>query len=170
MKKRVLAILLVTMTVLAGCNTSEPTQVETKPITNTLKAVTDKVTGAVENVEEKTVEINDMTCMQKVFSEDNEAFCVFYTVRDGVKTVTGVKPSDCEDALQPEDTMPVLEFNDQWVKFNANDKTYLADIESNSEFILNEDGSLLERSCYTLLLVPEDTELPKVVEAEKEEV
>ena len=163
MKKRVLAILLVTMTVLVGCNTAEPTQVETKPLTNTLKAVTDEVTGAVENIEDKTVEINDMTCMQKVFSEDNEAFCVFYTVRDGVKTVTGVKPSDCEDALQPEDAMPVLEFNDQWVKFNANDKTYLADIESNSEFILNEDGSLLERSCYTLLSIPEDTELPEVM-------
>lgn len=168
MKKRVLAILLVTMTVLAGCNTSEPTQVETKPITNTLKAVTDEVTGAVENIEDKTVEINDMTCMQKVFSEDNEAFCVFYTVRDGVKTVTGIKPIDCEDSLQPENAIPVLAYNNQWVKFSANDKTYLADIVSNSEFELKEDGSLVGRNCYTLLSVPEDTELPEVVESETE--
>ncbi|MBQ8234716.1 MAG: hypothetical protein IJZ36_03945, partial [Bacilli bacterium] len=59
--------------------------------------------------------------------------------------------------------------NDQWVKFSANNKTYLADITSDSDFVINEDGVLV-RGCYTLLSVPEDTKLPEVNTSEISEV
>ena len=163
MKKKILVAMILAMTVLVGCNQPEAEPIQTAPITNTLKAVTEEVTGAVENVEDKTVEINEMTCMKKVFSEDNEAFCIFYTVRDGVKTVTEVRPEESENLI------PVLAYNDQWVKFSANNKTYLADITSDSDFVINEDGVLV-RGCYTLLSVPEDTKLPEVNTSEISEV
>lgn len=147
--KKMVVLLILAMTVLVGCNEPEQ-QTNVSPITKTLKNVTDEVSEDISEIEDN---VGFKTGFRRVTSEDGISVDVFFEGRDEM-VVTEVK------MVGSEETLPIKEYNDQWVLFEMNGKTFLADIvtEHNYELVENQ----VVKTGYSLLEVPEDTELPQV--------
>ena len=145
MKKKLVMIILAT-TLLVGCNTPEVEPLETAPLTNALKAVTDEVTE----------ETSSVGGMKRLFNETDDVK-VYFSYDNG-KLV--IKDIEMKDNVQAK----VLDYNEQYVKIETGNRTYIGNLSGDSPFIINEQG-ILSRNNYTLEEVTRETELPEVKQA-----
>lgn len=151
MKKKLVMIILVT-TLLMGCNAPKAEPLETAPLTNALKAVTDEVTESANTIEETS----SVGGMKRLFNETDDVK-VYFSFDNG-KLV--IKDIEMKDNIQAK----VLDYNEQYVKIETGNRTYIGNLSGDSPFIINEQG-ILSRDNYTLEEVTPETELPEVKQA-----